>query len=98
MNVVWNQHKMRCSPATKSTAVETTVVCRLQVALRNSCQYTNRMIDGKDVMPEVNADVSENERFLERVITGFRANGKAIRQNDSMDQIGIGGLDLVLIW
>jgi glucose-6-phosphate isomerase len=64
----------------------------LHVALRNR---SNRAIhlDGKDVMPEVNAVLDQMERFSERIIVGTWKgySGKAVTD---IVNIGIGGSDL----
>lgn len=64
----------------------------LHTALRNRSN-TPVYVDGKDVMPEVNAVLAKMESFCERVISGeWRGySGKAITD---VINIGIGGSDL----
>ncbi|WGE76480.1 glucose-6-phosphate isomerase [Actinobacillus equuli subsp. haemolyticus] len=64
----------------------------LHTALRNRSN-TPVMVDGKDVMPEVNAVLAKMKDFCERVISGSRKGytGKAITD---VINIGIGGSDL----
>ena len=64
----------------------------LHTALRNRAN-TPVMVDGKDVMPEVNAVLAKMERFCERVRSGeWKGHtGKRIR---NVVNIGIGGSDL----
>ncbi|SLM64768.1 MULTISPECIES: glucose-6-phosphate isomerase [Dickeya] len=64
----------------------------LHVALRNRSN-TPILVDGKDVMPEVNAVLAKMKQFSERVINGEWKGytGKAITD---VVNIGIGGSDL----
>lgn len=64
----------------------------LHVALRNRSN-TPILVDGKDVMPEVNAVLEKMESFCQRVISGEWKGftGKAITD---VVNIGIGGSDL----
>lgn len=64
----------------------------LHVALRNQSN-TPIMVDGKDVMPDVNAVLSQMQQFSEAVISGAWKGytGKAITD---VVNIGIGGSDL----
>ncbi|QIW14904.1 glucose-6-phosphate isomerase [Pasteurellaceae bacterium RH1A] len=64
----------------------------LHVALRN-CANSPIEVDGKDVMPEVNAVLAKMKAFSERVISGDWKGytGKAITD---VINIGIGGSDL----
>ena len=79
-----------CSPARRSTRTEDRAV--LHVALRNR---SNRpiLVDGKDVMPEVNAVLAHMREFTERVRSGAWKGytGKPITD---VVNIGIGGSDL----
>ena len=64
----------------------------LHIALRNQ---SNRpiLVDGKDVMPEVNAVLAKMEKFSDAIISGYWKGytGKAITD---VVNIGIGGSDL----
>ncbi|HDS4145572.1 TPA: glucose-6-phosphate isomerase [Escherichia coli] len=64
----------------------------LHVALRN-CSNTPILVDGKDVMPEVNAVLEKMKTFSEAIISGEWKGytGKAITD---VVNIGIGGSDL----
>ena len=64
----------------------------LHVALRNRSN-TPILVDGKDVMPEINAVLKQMDRFSQEVISGRWKGytGKAIRD---IVNIGIGGSDL----
>ncbi|WP_181304466.1 glucose-6-phosphate isomerase [Rufibacter sp. XAAS-G3-1] len=64
----------------------------LHVALRNQAN-TPVLVDGKDVMPEVNRVLAQVERFSNQVISGVWKGytGKSI---DTIVNIGIGGSDL----
>src|SRR2546428_9102436 len=64
----------------------------LHTALRNRSN-TPVLVDGKDVMPEVNAVLAQMKSFSEKVISGDWKgySGKAIK---SIVNIGIGGSDL----
>ncbi|MFB6435064.1 MAG: glucose-6-phosphate isomerase [Candidatus Malihini olakiniferum] len=64
----------------------------LHVALRN-CDNTPILVDGKDVMPAVNAVLQKMKRFSERIISGSWKGytGKSITD---VVNIGIGGSDL----
>ena len=68
----------------------------LHVALRNRSN-TPILVDGKDVMPEVNAVLEKMKSFSERIIGGDWKGytGKAITD---VVNIGIGGSDRVLTW
>lgn len=64
----------------------------LHIALRNRAN-TPIMVDGKDVMPEVNAVLEKMKKFCDRIISGDWKGytGKAITD---VVNIGIGGSDL----
>ncbi len=64
----------------------------LHIALRNRSN-TPIVVDGKDVMPEVNAVLAKMKQFCDRVISGDWKGytGKAITD---VVNIGIGGSDL----
>jgi len=64
----------------------------LHVALRNRSN-TPIHVDGKDVMPEVNAVLEKMRNFSERVISG-EWKGYAGRRMTDIVNIGIGGSDL----
>ncbi len=64
----------------------------LHVALRNRSSVPI-LLDGKDVMPEVNAVLAQMERFSEAVISG-RWKGYTGKSITDIVNIGIGGSDL----
>ncbi len=64
----------------------------LHVALRNT-ENTPIYVDGKDVMPEVNAVLNKMKDFSEQVISG-EWKGYTGKQVSNIVNIGIGGSDL----
>src|SRR5512135_2208318 len=64
----------------------------LHVALRNRSN-TPILLDGKDVMPEVNAVLVQMSRFSERIISG-EWKGYTGKSITDIVNIGIGGSDL----
>ncbi len=86
---IWPARLNPCSPARRSTAEDRAV---LHVALRNRSN-TPIIVDGKDVMPEVNAVLEKMKTFSQAIISGQWKGytGKAITD---VVNIGIGGSDL----
>ncbi|WP_199118086.1 glucose-6-phosphate isomerase [Pedobacter sp. ASV28] len=64
----------------------------LHVALRNQSN-TPILVDGKDVMPEVNAVLAKMEKFSEAIISGSW-KGHTGKEITDVVNIGIGGSDL----
>ena len=64
----------------------------LHTALRNRSN-TPVLVDGKDVMPEVNAVLAKMKAFCERVISG-EWKGYTVKAITDVINIGIGGSDL----
>lgn len=89
-SAIWRARLSRCSLARRSTALKNRAV--LHVALRNRSN-TPILVDGKDVMPEVNAVLEKMKTFSEAIISGEWKGytGKAITD---VVNIGIGGSDL----
>ena len=68
----------------------------LHVALRNRSNTPIHM-DGKDVMPEVNAVLGQMERFSENIISG-KWKGHTGKSITDIVNVGIGGSDLGRSW
>jgi glucose-6-phosphate isomerase len=64
----------------------------LHIALRN-CSSTPVIVDGKDVMPEVNSVLDDIKSFSEKIISGEWKGYTGSRITDIVN-IGIGGSDL----
>ncbi len=64
--LTWRALSSRCSQVRRSTAPKTARYC---VALRNRSN-TPIVVDGKDVMPEVNAVLEKMKTFSEAIISG----------------------------